>query len=55
VDRILVESDQCTAVLMEDEIVDMCRIVSEAKGWSLEETASKTYSNSMTAFQLEND
>jgi len=34
-----------TPLLIEDGLVHICRIVSAAKGWSLEETARRTLAN----------
>ncbi|KAI8467797.1 MAG: hypothetical protein J3K34DRAFT_370036 [Monoraphidium minutum] len=44
-DRLLVESDQVTPLLIEGGMVDICRIVADAKGWGLEEAAARTLAN----------
>ncbi|KIZ06047.1 TatD DNase family protein [Monoraphidium neglectum] len=44
-DRLLVESDQVSALLVEGGMADICYIVAGAKGWGLEEAARRTLEN----------
>ncbi len=43
--RLLVESDQCTAAAVDGGLYDMLGIVAEARGWSLERAAEVTTAN----------
>eukprot|EP00242_Pyramimonas_sp_CCMP2087_P006114 CAMPEP_0198198322 /NCGR_PEP_ID=MMETSP1445-20131203/1807_1 /TAXON_ID=36898 /ORGANISM="Pyramimonas sp., Strain CCMP2087" /LENGTH=329 /DNA_ID=CAMNT_0043867851 /DNA_START=457 /DNA_END=1446 /DNA_ORIENTATION=- len=44
-DRLLMESDQTSATKIAAGLVDICQVTALAKGWSLEETAQRTYAN----------
>ncbi|KAJ3081413.1 hypothetical protein HK102_002358 [Quaeritorhiza haematococci] len=46
-DRILIESDLGDIDRVEGAIVEVVRMVSEAKGWSVDETLERTYANAM--------
>lgn len=44
-DRLLIESDQISARVIDDSLRAILKVVAEAKGWTLEEAARKTYDN----------
>mmetsp|Transcript_5573 Transcript_5573/g.15571 ORF Transcript_5573/g.15571 Transcript_5573/m.15571 type:complete len:132 (-) Transcript_5573:85-480(-) len=44
-DRLLLESDLECPLDIEEHLRAMCAIFAEAKGWSLEETAERTWAN----------
>jgi len=46
-DKLLLETDQNTVMFVDEDLLSMLQVISELKGWELEETATITRTNTM--------